>query len=624
VADRVDNRMTAALWTLRDVTLPGRSSPRLDRVTITIPAGTCAIAGPSGAGKTSLLNLLVGFERSSAGVIDGPHSSVAENKSEQQVRPSIYWCPPDDGLWPHLTVREHLEIVSPNEATRSKDVADLLRTFQLTPLAEARPDSLSEGERARLSVARAIATGARVLVMDEPLSHVNRALRRECWRALRQVCAERGTSLVFSSHDAETILREAEHVICLDRGHVVWSGPVSELYLSPASRELAEFLGPVNWFEPEDAALWLGKLYDSPRGIRPESLALTPAVDGPFIVEDAAAIGNLAEIDLRDTSGRRRTFIHTGNKTPIPRGSRVVLSVVLSSLLALMLAGCGGSAEGNTLPVTGNRSWSLPVEKGVLPAPRAMTFNRAGELLVLDDVGRIIVYGPDGKLNRKWWMPEYSAGRPEGIIELKDGRLAIADTHYHRVVFFSQTGELLGMSGEEGREPGQFIYPCHLTEDPQGNIYVAEYGGNDRIQKFTPEMKFLLEFGEAGTEPGQLQRTGGIVWHDGAVYVCDIINNRVQKFSDEGKLLGVVQANDGINLEYPYDIAVSQDGRVDIIEYKSGRVSQMSLEGELRGRYGQTGRKTGQFWTPWGIASTPDGRIVVADTGNRRIVELTP
>jgi DNA-binding beta-propeller fold protein YncE len=209
------------------------------------------------------------------------------------------------------------------------------------------------------------------------------------------------------------------------------------------------------------------------------------------------------------------------------------------------------------------------------------------------------------------------------MIELKAGRRAVADTHYHRVVFFSQTGELLGMFGERGEEPGQFIYPCHLTEDPQGNIYVAEYGGNDRVQKFTPEMEFILEFGEAGTGPGQLQRTGGIGWHEGSVYVCDIINNRVQKFSDEGKLLGALRFNDGIELEYPYDIAIGKDGRVDIIEYKSGRLSQVSLDGQLQGRYGQTGRKTGEFWTPWGIATTPDGRIVVADTGNRRIVELS-
>lgn len=301
-----------------------------------------------------------------------------------------------------------------------------------------------------------------------------------------------------------------------------------------------------------------------------------------------------------------------------------MLSAVLSALLAAWCAGCGGSAEGNTLRMTGTRSWSLPVEKGLLPAPRSMSFNRAGELMVLDDVGRVLVYGADGTLARKWWMPEYSAGRPEGIIELKDGRLAVADTHYHRVVLFSSTGEVLGEFGEDGEEPGQFIFPCHLAEDPQGNLYVAEYGGNDRIQKFSPDMQFLLEFGEAGTGPGQFQRTGGIVWHDGALYVCDIINNRVQKFDSDGKLLGQLSVDDGIELEYPYDIAIAKDGRVDVIEYKSGRLAQLSLDGAVRGRYGKTGRGTGEFWTPWGVASGPDGRIVVADTGNRRIVELTP
>jgi ABC-type branched-subunit amino acid transport system ATPase component len=68
-----------------------------------------------------------------------------------------------------------------------------------------------------------VASGARVLVLDEPLAHVNRSLARRCWRAVRSICAAQGTSLVFSSHDAETILRDAEHVICLDLGRDAWS-----------------------------------------------------------------------------------------------------------------------------------------------------------------------------------------------------------------------------------------------------------------------------------------------------------------------------------------------------------------------------------------------------------------
>ncbi|MBL8850629.1 MAG: ATP-binding cassette domain-containing protein [Planctomycetaceae bacterium] len=642
--------MNRVLWTLHDVTLPGRNGPRLDRVTVEIPPGVCAIAGPSGAGKTSLLNLLVGFERPAAGVIQR-EPAVASADSSGAKRLPVYWCPPDDGLWTHLTVREHLETVSPDESpaggrgscraerqsginlscgsagaspSRSASFDKLLELFCLTAFADARPDSLSEGERSRLSVARALASRAQVLVMDEPLSHVNRSLRRDCWNALRAICAEQGTSLVFSSHDPEIILREAEHVLCLEMGRIAWNGPVADLYARPASPALAELLGPVNWFEPEDARTWLGTVMTAARGIRPEALELTPAADGPFTVEASVSAGSMSEVQLRDDAGRCRSFIHSLRGAVPKRGLRVSLTALLSSVVALLVAGCGGSPpEETALPVASTRAWSLPVEEGRLPAPRAMTFSPQGELFVLDDIGRVVVYGMDGKLSRKWWMPEYSVGRPEGIIVMHDGRLAIADTHYHRVVLFSQTGELQGAFGEKGEGPGQFIYPCDVAEDAQGNLYVAEYGGNDRVQKFSADLKFLSEFGDAGTGPGQFQRMGGLAWHKGNLYVCDIINNRIQRFDDNGKLLGEVTLGGASNLEYPYDLTIADDGRMDIIEYKSGRVSQVTLTGEMRGRYGRTGRGTGEFWTPWGLATTPDGRIVVADTGNRRIVELS-
>ncbi|MFO1093920.1 MAG: ATP-binding cassette domain-containing protein [Planctomycetaceae bacterium] len=617
--------MNRALWTLDGATLPGRSGPRLDRVSVVIPSGVCAIAGPSGAGKTSLLNLLVEFERPASGQvvrsIDEPDAAATGYSAR---RLPVYWCPPDDGLWPHLSVREHLESVAPISDDRAQRIDGLLGAFGLLALAAARPDSLSEGERARVSVARALASGARVLVMDEPLAHVNRSLRRACWCALRETCARQGTSLVFSSHDAETIVREAEHVICLDAGRVVWSGPVAELYARPPSLALAEFLGPVNWFEPDEAAAWLATPMNGPRGVRPEALVVTPTETGPLVVEEAVDIGGLGEVQLRDVAGRRRTFVHAAGRAPWNAACGLCCRSCFRGCWRLVVSGCGGgAAAAHVLPVTGARAWTLPAEGDRLPAPRALTFSPQGELFILDDIGRVIVYGADGKLARQWWMPEYSVGRPEGIIVRKNGQLAIADTHYHRVVFFSQTGELLGMFGEEGEGPGQFIYPCHVTEDPQGNLYVAEYGGNDRVQKFTPDNKFVREFGEAGLGAGQFQRMGGLTWHDGALYVCDIINNRVQVFSDEGERRGDLTLSDGAPVEYPYDLAISTDGRLVIAEHRAGRVTQATLTGDVFGRYGKTGRGAAEFWTPWGVATSPDGRILVADTGNRRIVELT-
>lgn len=608
--------MTTSLWQLSDVTLQGRNRPRLDGVSVVIPAGVCAVMGQSGAGKTSLLNLLVGYERPDRGRIEDGGLRIEDGVA----RLPVYWAPPDGGLWAHLTVREHLSLVASGDG--ASNVERLLREFDLLALAERRPGTLSEGERSRLSVARALASGARLLVMDEPLVHVDPLRLADYWDAIRAQCRESGASLVFASHDAETVLREAEQVICLDMGRVVYCGAVSELYDAPPSAELGRFLGPLNWLSGGEASEWLQMRSEKSLSLRPEKLDVREAADSDVVVEAARFAGAYAEADLHDErTGRRRRVYHRPTER-LHRGMRVALSATLALCAALMCPGCEEDEQGATLPVKQKWVQSLPVEAGFLPAPRAMDISPAGELFVLDDVGRVIVYGPDGVLRRKWWMPEYTVGRPEGIEVLRDGRMAIADTHYHRVIICDQQGVVLQKFGEEGEGPGQFIFPCDVTQDASGNLYVSEYGGNDRIQKFSEQGEFLAEWGEPGTGPGQFQRASGLDWYKGSIYIADAINNRVQAFSDAGKLLGTVSDSATAGLDYPYDLRVLSNETMLIAEYKSGRVTLLSLTGKVLGQYGTTGRGTGQFWTPWGLAATDDGRLVVADTGNRRIVEL--
>jgi sugar lactone lactonase YvrE len=292
--------------------------------------------------------------------------------------------------------------------------------------------------------------------------------------------------------------------------------------------------------------------------------------------------------------------------------------------LALVLPGCDGAAEGNTLPIESFNSQTLSAEGAFLPAPRAMTFSPEGELYILDDAGRVLVYGPDGECRRQWWMPDYDVGKPEGVVVLRDGRIAVADTHYFRVVFFDSEGHVLGTFGENGNGPGQFIYPADVEQDAEGNLYVAEYGGNDRVQKFTPDGEFLLEFGQPGTLPGEFQRASGLACYDDTVYVSDVVNSRVQAFSRSGEFLRVVADAQTCGLDYPYDVTTGPDGTLYVAEFRPGRVSRFTLEGELVGHFGTTGRGENQFWTPWGVAVDSDGRILIADTGNRRIVELIP
>ena len=503
--------MPDALWKLTDVTLRGRSRPRLEGVSVEIPAGITAVMGRSGAGKTSLLNLLVGFERPDRGTIEeggkegggeGESSSLAPGLpvAPSLLRPlSTYWAPPDDGLWPHLTVRRHLEAAAAGDGARADG---LLAAFDLAGVAEARPATLSEGERARVSAARALATGARVLVMDEPLAHVDPQRLGHYWDVLRAHCRERDVSLVFASHQPETVVREADGVLCLDEGRVIWQGAVAEGYDRPPTPELAQFLGPVNWLAADEAAEWLQIDRDDPLPLRPERLQVEASDDSPLVVEGARFSGAFAEVDVRhEGTGRRGRLIHRPAGDVLRRGMRVAVSATLGLCLALCCAGCDEVRSEAVLPLRPVRVASLPVEEGFLPAPRAMDISPEGNLFVLDDAGRVIVYGPDGGLLRTWWMPEYSVGRPEGIEVLRDGRLAIADTHYHRVVICSQEGEVLQMWGVEGEGPGVY-FPA--SRRSRRHIYVSSRGTCGEFTRRGVRVEFGA--GTAGAVPVRATR----------------------------------------------------------------------------------------------------------------------
>ena len=633
--------MSEALWELSNVSL-GRGR-RLKEVTLTVPGGITAVIGPSGAGKTSLLNLLVGYERPDAGQVTRTGSVTAD-------RLPIGWVPADLGLWPHLNVRQHLEVMLDERPNGTVEPIDrLLGAFGLLDLATSRVERLSQGERARLAVARALAGDPHVLVLDEPLVHVDPVHLDDYWRSIRNHCQTHETALVFSTHSPHAVLREAASVICLDDGRAVFSGTVETLYGSPPTRRLARFLGPANWFDSSDVPRWLDDR--SPQAsdlcLRPEQLDVLERPDTGLVIKSSVSAAQLTVSEVEDVRSQQvRTVYHRTPQRTLSAGVHVLLRICLLLLMCVIAPGCGQSSADSQLGVSGTRTIKVPNDGPRIPAARALTVSQDGELYVLDKAGRVLVYDKNGTLDRSWRMPDSDVGKPEGICVLKDGRIAVADTHYHRIVFFDAEGNVHGMFGELGEGPGQFIYPVSVTRDDSGHLYVAEYGGNDRLQKFAPSGEHLLTIGSFGTEVGQFQRPSGIVWcrnqidgpeDPGTLYIADAINNRVQAFSDDGSFLGVIagwagggaETEDAVlqpssaPLDYPYDIAVGPNETLFIVEYGAGRVTAIDRQGQLFGRYGSVGRGERQFWTPWGIAVAADGRVFVADTGNKRIVELT-
>ncbi len=667
------------LWSLHNVTLTGRGRPRLEEVSVEIPTGRVAIVGASGSGKTSLLNLLVGYEEAEGLEVSGERlASTPRTRDQGQGTnaPFHFWSPPDFGLWPHLTVHEHLDAVSPTGD--HERIERLLTGFGLDELAKAFPNRLSQGEASRLSVARAVAAQPRVLVLDEPLEHVDTALRDQCWKVLRDEVASTGASLVFSTHSPERVLSEADWCLCLDAGKLVWSGSVEELYERPASPEMARFLGACNWVGEEaglevrgEGLVTEGYEFKSseqermspvqkpigmsppafvppclpaelsssdnnqlagPKGpglrpVRPERLRVVADDEGPYSVTTERFSGSLAEVELTHlVTGQTERVYHRPPRPSLQPGQRVslrILAIIMAALVTLGQGGCDAVLGVPALQVVSSDVVRIPVDGARMPAPRALTISPEKELYVLDDSGRILVYDNTNKLVRQWRMPESSVGKPEGIRILQDGRVAIADTHYHQVVFFSKQGVLLSKFGTKGEKPGEFTYPVDLLQDPKGFLYVAEYGGSDRIQKFAPDGKFVLEFGGLGTETGKFQRPSGMVWIDSKLYVADAINCRVQVFSDEGQPLDVLDWAGQGGLYYPYDMALGPDGLFYLVEYGACRVTVAEPQGKLVAQYGHEGRGFEELWTPWALTVAEDGRVFIADTGNRRIVQLT-
>ena len=309
----------------------------------------------------------------------------------------------------------------------------------------------------------------------------------------------------------------------------------------------------------------------------------------------------------------------------VPRLCAGLLCRAMLILTLLSIVGCSDDPSGPAIDVSTVKHHLMPADGPKIPAPRGMTTGPDDSIYVLDNGGRVLVYSSDGEMQKSWHMPEYDVGRPEGICIFKDGRIAVADTHYHRVVFFDKdhTGKVESMLGKEGQGTTEFIWPVAVIQDDKENFYVSEYGGDNRVQKFSVDGKFLKQWGGNGTEPGKFQRPSGMVWHDGKIYTADAFNNRIQVFTDEGEFVGMLGGEtDAPSLHYPYDITRSVGGDFYIVEYGANRVTKLNSEGRLLGRFGTTGGGDGQFLTPWGLTIDSKDRVWVADTGNRRIVEL--
>jgi sugar lactone lactonase YvrE len=289
-------------------------------------------------------------------------------------------------------------------------------------------------------------------------------------------------------------------------------------------------------------------------------------------------------------------------------------------LCALIPVGCDISDRS-----TPDLVWGVHGTKpGRLHKPRVAAFDAQDRLYIADLTDRIQVFDRDGGYIRGWRTPGFNVDGPSGLTVDRYRRLLVADTHFYRVLVYSETGELLFQIGDgvQGTTPGRFGYPTDVVIDQAGNFYVAEYGENDRIQVFSPEGKWLRQWGGHGYEPGEFLRPRALeIDENEQLYVADSCNHRIQVFDTEGKLLRMwgTRGDGPGELSYPYDLAIGPDRCLYVCEWGNHRVQKFTLDGKPLGTWGRAGRGPGELYNPWALAVDHLGEVSVIDSENHRV-----
>lgn len=259
---------------------------------------------------------------------------------------------------------------------------------------------------------------------------------------------------------------------------------------------------------------------------------------------------------------------------------------------------------------------------GAFSYPRAITAEPRGSVFVVDKSGRVQEFTGDGDLLNVWSMPETRQGKPVGITIHPDGRLFVADTHYHRVSVFDRTGKLLATFGHEGTGDGEFLLPTDVAIDREGFIYVSEYQGNDRITKWSPDFQFVTAFAESPIHGARVRRPAALdIDDEQTLWIADACNHRIIRMSLDGEVLATFgRFGDAAGeLRYPYDVTAAPDGTIMVCEYEGNRLQWFDKQGRSLRVWGHAGRALGELFSPWGATYGPGDRIYIVDSLNSRI-----
>jgi spermidine/putrescine transport system ATP-binding protein len=233
---------------LVDVTKRFGDVRAVDGVTLRIPDGQFySLLGPSGCGKTTCLRLIAGFETPSTGEIWIGGRRQENTPAFQRPVNTVFQS---YALFPHMTVYENvafgleMQKVPPTEIRRR--VLESLEMIRLPGLETRRPKQLSGGQQQRVALARALVNRPKLLLLDEPLGALDLKLRRAMQLELKDLQTRVGITFLYVTHDQEEALTMSDQIAVMERGKVLQIGTPSEIYETPRTRFVADFIGETN------------------------------------------------------------------------------------------------------------------------------------------------------------------------------------------------------------------------------------------------------------------------------------------------------------------------------------------------------------------------------------------
>ena len=276
------------------------------------------LLGPSGCGKTTMLRIIAGFEKPTAGevFIDGTLVSGGKTFVPPEKR-GIGMVFQSYAVWPHMNVFDNvaypLTIRHAPKAEVKASVERVLGIVHLSQYAERFPSQLSGGQQQRVALARALVAEPKLLLLDEPLSNLDAKLRESMRFEIKEIQRKLGITVVYVTHDQTEAMTMSDRIFLINRGEIQQCGTPQEIYNSPVNQFVADFLGKVDFFKGEvkDGRIVFPAMggqsipYAGPRtgavdvAIRPENLFFTESGVLQGVLETQYYLGDVDDCRVR-------------------------------------------------------------------------------------------------------------------------------------------------------------------------------------------------------------------------------------------------------------------------------------------------------------------------------------